>query len=428
MASSAASRQMPYMARSPKRSPRLRRLLTPAPRPAIRGAAEAEALIRATLRRSGHCLVTELLLPSFTELTHFRESFWGALRRQSTGKEYALLRNRLLALLTTALVAVGGTASVTTATASAAGITGAGSTLIAPLMGNWIANFEIKEGIPAKYSAVGSGTGIAQITARTVDFGASDAPLTPEQAGACNGCVQIPWALSATGLGFNIPGVKKLNLSGKLLAGIYFGRITKWNDPKIKKINPGVKLPGLTITPIFRSDGSGDTYAFTNYLSKISPAWKSEVGYATTVGFKAGVGAKGTSVFPATVVNTPGAIGYISAYYLIAAGLGAVAVQNNAGNYEVPNLKNIENAASTVKSVPASNEITITNPPKKATIAYPISTFTYAIIPHDAKQKGFLQQFANYCLTIGQKYGAALDFAPLPKVVKQAGLKAVASL
>lgn len=338
-----------------------------------------------------------------------------------------MLRNRLLVLLIAVLASVGVMASVTAAAASAA-ITGAGSTLVAPLMNNWIANFEIKEGIPVKYSAVGSGTGIAQITARTVDFGASDAPLTPEQAAACNGCVQVPWALSATGVGFNIPGVKKLNLTGKVLAGIYFGKITKWNDPKIKEINKGVHLPGLTITPVFRSDGSGDTYAFTNYLSKISPAWKSEVGYATTVGFKAGVGAKGNAGVTATVTKTPGAIGYISAYYLIAAGVHAAAIQNNAGNYELPNISNISSAASSVKKLGSSNTISITNPPKKDTIAYPISTFTYAIIPHDAKQKGFLQQFANYCLTIGQKYGAALDFAPLPKVVKQAGLKAVASL
>jgi len=319
-------------------------------------------------------------------------------------------------------------AAVSTATASAAGLTGAGSTLVAPLMNNWIANFEIKEGIPVKYAAVGSGTGIAQITARTVDFGASDAPMTPEQAAACNSCVQIPWALSATGVGFNIPGVKKLNLTGKVLAGIYFGKITKWNDPKIKKINPKAHLPGLTITPVFRSDGSGDTYAFTNYLSKISPAWKSEVGYATTVGFKAGIGAKGNSGVTATVVKTPGAIGYISAFYLIAAGVHAAAIQNNAGKFELPNIPNISSAASSVKSLPASNTISITNPPKKDKIAYPISTFTYAIVPHNAPQKGFLQQFAKYCLTIGQKYGAALDFAPLPKVVQQAGLNAIGSL
>jgi phosphate transport system substrate-binding protein len=319
-------------------------------------------------------------------------------------------------------------ASVAPAGASAAGLTGAGSTLVAPLMANWINGFEIKEGIPVKYSAVGSGTGISQITARTVDFGASDAPLTPQQAAACNGCVQIPWALSATGIGFNIPGVKKLNLTGKLLAGIYFGTITNWNDPKIAKVNPKTKLPNLTITPVFRSDGSGDTYAFTNYLSKISPAWKNEIGYATTVGFKAGVGAKGNAGVTSTVTKTPGAIGYISASYLIAAGLGAAAIENKAGNFEVPNLKNIEEAASQVKSVPPSNELNITNTPAKAKLAYPISTFTYAIVPHNAPQKAFLQQFINYAITKGQTYGAALDFAPLPKVVLTASKNAVSTL
>jgi phosphate transport system substrate-binding protein len=339
-----------------------------------------------------------------------------------------LLRKRLLGLLIAVVATVAGTSAVATAGASAAGLTGAGSTLVAPLMANWISGFEIKEGIPVKYGAVGSGTGISQITARTVDFGASDAPLTPEQAAACNGCVQIPWALSATGVGFNIPGVKKLNLTGKILAGIYFGKITKWNDPKIKKVNPGAKLPGLTITPVFRSDGSGDTYTFTQYLSKISPAWRSEVGFATTVGWKTGVGAKGNAGITATVVKTPGAIGYISASYLIAAGLGAAAIENNAGNFTFPNLENIESAASVVKSVPASNAISIVNPPKKATKAYPISTFTYAIVPHNAPQKGFLQQFLTYAVTLGQKYGAALDFAPLPKVVLKAAKSSIASL
>ena len=141
-------------------------------------------------------------------------------------------------------------------------------------MANWINGFEVSTNgtVQVNYGAVGSGAGIAQITARTVDFGASDAPLTPEQAAACNGCVQIPWALSATGLGFNVPGVKKLNLTGPILAGIYFGKITKWNDPKIKKTEPrSSTCRALTITPVFRSDGSGDTYAFTNYLSKVSP-------------------------------------------------------------------------------------------------------------------------------------------------------------
>ena len=337
------------------------------------------------------------------------------------------MRNRLLAILIAVGGTVGGTAAVSTAAANAA-ITGAGSTLVAPLMTNWINGFEIKEGIPVKYSPVGSGEGIKQVSNRTVEFGASDAPMTPEQEAACNGCVTVPWALSATGLGFNVPGVKKLNLTGKIIAGIYFGKITNWNDPKIAKVNPKAKLPNLAITPVFRSDGSGDTYAFTNYLSKISPAWKSEVGYATTVGWKAGTGAKGNAGVTSLVTKTPGAIGYISASYLIAAGLGAAAVENNAGNFELPNLKNIENAASTVTKLASNNTVSITNPPKKATTAYPISTFTYAIVPHNAAQKQFIQQFLTYDITKGQQYGAALDFAPLPKVVVTAAKAAIASL
>jgi len=340
-----------------------------------------------------------------------------------------LIRNRLLAILIAVGGTVGGTAAVSTASASAAGLSGAGSTLVAPLMTNWINGFEIKEGIPVKYSAVGSGEGIKAISKGTVDFGASDAPMTPEQEAGCNGCVTIPWALSATAIGFNIPGVKSLDLSGKILAGIYFGKITSWNDPKIAKLNPKAKLPNMQITPIYRSDGSGDTYAFTNYLSKISPAWRSEVGYATTVGWKAGIGAKGNAGVTSTIVKTQGAIGYISASYLIAAGsLGYGKIENNAKNFEPPNIKNIESAASTVKSLPASNTVSITNPPKKATIAYPISTFTYAIVPHSAPQKAYLQQFLNYAITKGQVYGAALDFAPLPKVVVTAAKKAISTL
>ncbi|HEY2056432.1 MAG TPA: phosphate ABC transporter substrate-binding protein PstS [Solirubrobacterales bacterium] len=336
----------------------------------------------------------------------------------------------MLAILIAVGGTVGGTAAVATATAAAAGpgLTGAGSTLVAPLMANWINGFEIKEGIPVKYAAVGSGEGIKQVSNGTVEFGASDAPMTPEQAAGCNSCVTVPWALSATGLGFNVPGVKKLNLSGKIIAGIYFGTITKWNDPKIAKLNPKAKLPSLAITPVYRSDGSGDTYAFTNYLSKISPAWKSEVGYATTVGFKAGVGAKGNSGVTSTVTKTPGAIGYISASYLIAAGIGAAAVENAAGNFELPNLENIEEAALTVKSAKPNTGISITNPPKKASKAYPISTFTYAIVPHSGPQTQFIKQFLTYAITKGQSYGAALDFAPLPKVVLNAAKAAIATL
>ena len=325
--------------------------------------------------------------------------------------------------------ALGSMASISTAAASAE-IKGAGSTLVAPLLANWVNGFEANSAgaVKVTYGAVGSGAGIAQITARTVDFGASDAPLTPEQATACNGCVQIPWALSATGLGYNIPGVKKLNLNGSVIAGIYLGKITKWNDAKIKRLNPGVHLPGTTITPIYRSDGSGDTYAFTNYLSKVSKYWKGNIGSSTTISFPAGLGAKGNLGVTQTVQATPGAIGYISASYLIAAKLRAAAVENEAKKFTFPNLKNISAAAEMVKKVPANNELHIVNPPKKYALAYPISTFTYCIVPHGAPKKGELEQFINYAMTTGQKYGPALDFAPLPKVVLDAAKRALAGL
>lgn len=338
-----------------------------------------------------------------------------------------MIRKRLLGLFIALVATVGGMATVSAAAASA-DLTGAGSTLVAPLMANWVAGFEARIGSKVTYAAVGSGTGISQITARTVDFGASDAPLTPDQAAKCNGCVQVPWGLSATGVGFNVPGVKKLNLTGSILASIYMGKITKWNDAKIKKVNKGTRLPNLTITPVYRSDGSGDTYAFTQYLSKVSPAWKSSLGYGTTVGFSTGVGAAKNSGVKNAVLSTSGGIGYISASYLIAAGMGAAAIQNKAGNFEFPNLKNIASAASTVKRVPASNAISIVDPPKRAKIAYPISTFTYAIVPHDAKNKGELQTFMKYAVGPGQKYGASLDFAPLPKVVLAAAKRAIGSL
>jgi phosphate transport system substrate-binding protein len=310
---------------------------------------------------------------------------------------------------------------------ASASLTGAGSTLVAPLMANWINGFETGGGTSIKYAPVGSGEGIKQIANRTVDFGASDAPMTSEQAAECNGCVTIPWALSATGVGYNVTGVGKLNLSGPVLAEIFMGKIKSWNDKKIAKLNPKAKLPALAITPIYRSDGSGDTYAFTNYLSKVSPAWRSQYGFGTSVGFKTGIGAKGNTGVTSDL-KTPGAIGYVAAAYLIGAGIHAVAIENAAGAFTLPNLTNIEEAASVVKTARPNSGISIVDPPKSAKKAYPISTFTYAIVPSNAPQASTLKEFLGYAVTTGQKYGAALDFAPLPKVVLSAAQKAIGSL
>jgi phosphate transport system substrate-binding protein len=320
------------------------------------------------------------------------------------------------------------TAGVTASQAAAAALTGAGSTLVAPLEAYWAQDFEHLYNDSVTYAAVGSGAGIAQISARTVDFGASDAPMTAAQTEGCKSCIQIPWALTATGIAYHIEGVGQLRLTGPVLANIYLGNITKWDDPAIAKLNKGVKMPNLAITPVFRSDGSGDTYAFTDYLSRVSPQWKSQVGFATAVSFRAGVGGKGNAGVTAVVSSTNGSIGYISASYIIAHGLPAAALQNAAGKFEYPNLKNIENAAASVKHVPSNNEMHIVNPPKKYRIAYPLSTFTYAIVPTTAPQKRLLADWVYYAMTKGQKFGAALDFAPIPKVVLRAGIKSVQSL
>jgi phosphate transport system substrate-binding protein len=329
----------------------------------------------------------------------------------------------LIAGLATGLTA---NAGATTATEAAGGsLTGAGSTLMAPLMALWKQDVQGKFGINLTYGAVGSGAGIAQITARTVDFGASDAPLTPAQASACNQCYQIPWALTGVAVAFHLNGVRKLKLTGPVIAGIYLGQITTWNDSRIKKLNPGVSLPALKITPAFRSDGSGDTYAFTDYLSRISKSWKSRVGFSTQVSFPTGVGGKGNDGVTAVITSTNGAIGYISASYAIAHRLGAAAVQNRAGRFEYPNLQNIEAAAAVIKRVPASNEMHIVNPPKSAKSAYPLSTFSYAIVPKVTSKKFILSQFLLYAMRQGQRFGAALDFAPIPKVVNKAGISTV---
>jgi phosphate transport system substrate-binding protein len=318
------------------------------------------------------------------------------------------------------LVAVSGlTASVASAAAT---LQGAGSTLVAPIEAEWAAAWANQTGNPAPtYQPVGSGTGLKDIGSGLVDFGASDAPISASTT-PCPGCFQIPWALSATGLTYNIPGVHRLHLTGSVIAAIYLGQITKWNDNRITALNKGTHLPNLAITPVHRADGSGDSYAFTDYESAVSGAFKSRIGRATKPTFPVGPGATGNSGMVTVTEGTRGAIAYVAVSYLIAHQLPAVAIKNQAGNYEVPNLKNISNAASIVRSVPSSNELHIVNAPRRARIAYPISTFTYAILrsPDPLSNGALLKSFVGYALTSGQQFGPSLDFVPLPKNVKRA--------
>ena len=299
-------------------------------------------------------------------------------------------------------------------------ITGAGSTFVAPLVSLWTADYGSKTGVKIAYSPVGSGAGIAAITARQVDFGASDAPLSPEQFSACNGCLQIPWALSATAIIYNVPGApNNLHLTGPVVAQIYLGQIKAWNDPAIKALNPKVNLPSTAITPVYRSDNSGTSYNFTDYLSAVSPAWKSKIGIGVNANWPAGQGGRGSSGVAGVVSNTQGAIGYVDVAYALKNRLKFAAIRNNSGAFTTPGLRGINAAGATVKSVPATGELHIVNPPRADRLAYPICTFTYVIVPAKSSKAALLRKFIFYAVspTQGQKLAPKLLFAPLPKVV-----------
>ena len=298
---------------------------------------------------------------------------------------------------------------------------------MAPIEAEWATAWANRTNNPTPtYQAVGSGTGLKDIGSGLVDFGASDAPISASTT-ACPGCFQIPWALSATGVSFNLPGIHSLHLNGGDLARIYLGQITKWNDPRIASLNRGVHLPNLAITPIHRADGSGDSYAFTDYLSAVSKTFAGQIGRATKPSFPVGPGATGNSGMVTAEEGTRGSIAYIAVSFLIAHQLPAAAIQNAAGHFEVPNLKNISNAAAAVKHVPGNRELHIVNPPRSARIAYPISTFTYVILrPSDPLGNGgLLKEFVGYAISAGQAFGPRLDFVPLPRNIKNVDVAAL---
>jgi phosphate transport system substrate-binding protein len=323
----------------------------------------------------------------------------------------------------------GGSSGGGSGVGSASTLIGAGSTLVAPLVSEWQPAYDTANKVAITYGAIGSGGGIEQITARTVDFGASDAPMTASQASACKGCLEIPWALAATVVAYHVQGVPNgLHFTGPVLADIWMGKITKWNDPAIQKLNPGVKLPSTTIQPVHRTDGSGDTFAFTNYLSKMSPEFKSKIGNATTVSWPGGLGGKGNSGVGGVLSSTNGAIAYIAIAYVLENKFDYGLVQNAAGQYPTPSVSSIEAAAKAVKTVPSGGTqgISLTDPPASAATAYPISTFTYVILPKSGEQSDVssaLKKFIGWAITTGQAPGPKLEFAPLPSGVVAADQK-----
>jgi phosphate transport system substrate-binding protein len=332
-----------------------------------------------------------------------------------------ILAAGLVVLAVVALAAFAGRTQTASAKPTAGSLVGTGATFPFPLISKWIPAVDNALGIRITYSATGSGAGIAQITARTVDFGASDAPLTPDQLTACKGCVVIPWALAGMSVPYNIPGLgARLKLSGAVLANIYLGNITNWNAGAIKALNPGASLPDLKITPVYRSDGSGSTYAFTDYLSAVSPQWKSKVGKNTSVNFPAGTGARGSSGVAGVVKSTPGALTYVDAAYSIQNKFSFALIQNRAGGFATPGVRGVTAALSTLpKKVTNLAQLKIVDPPKSAgKKAYPISTFTYVIVPTNSGDKSAdLRKFIYWAVTAGQKYGPPLYFVPLPSSV-----------
>ena len=342
-------------------------------------------------------------------------------------RQMAALALAAIAALTVAACGSSSTSSNSSSAGSAGGsktLVGAGSTLVAPLVAEWEPVYQQKYGVTITYGPIGSGGGIEQTTARTVNFGGSDAPLTSSQASACK-CYEIPWALAATAVAYHVSGVPNgLHFSGPVLADIWMGKIKTWNDPAIKALNPGVSLPSTAIVPLHRTDGSGDTFAFTNYLSKVSPAFKSAIGNATTVSWPGGLGGKGNSGVGGALSSTNGAIAYIAISYVLANHFDYGLVQNAAGKYPSPGVSSILAAATSLPSVPTGGTqgISITDPPASAAGAYPISTFTYVLVPQNLSSSisTALKKLISWAITDGQNYGPKLDFAPLPSKVVSA--------
>lgn len=333
-----------------------------------------------------------------------------------------------LALAAAALVAALA-AGAASARRSNTSISGAGSTFVAPLVSQWI-NAVSSIGINLSYSAIGSGGGVSAITNKQVDLGMSDAPLT-QFSPTCTTCIQIPWALAGTAVMYRLDGVKNhLHLTGQVLAKIYLGRITNWSNSAIKKLNPGVALPNKNITVVHRSDSSGTSYNFTDYLSHVSSTWKSQIGTGTAVAWPAGVGGKGSAGVSNLVRQTNGAIGYADAEYAHKAHLAMFSLQNRAGHFVFPNLKSIK-AASVLDTKPAKNgSLSIVNPPasSKYANAYPICTYTYVDAQRSSSKAAPIKKLLKWAITTGQTYGPKIFFVPLPAAVVSFDEKQIAKI
>lgn len=297
-------------------------------------------------------------------------------------------------------------------------VNGAGATFPNPMYQKWFSEYhKAHPDIQFNYQSIGSGGGIRQVLAQTVDFGASDGPMTDEQLSqAKTKILHIPTVMGAVVPAYNVPGVStELKFTPEALAGIFLGKITTWNDPAIAKANPGVSLPNQTIIVVHRSDGSGTTYIFTDYLSKVSSEWANGPGKGTSVKWPVGLGGKGNEGVAGMIRQMQGGIGYIELIYAVQNKIDYGSVKNAGGVFVKASLDSVTAAAASVKSMPADFRVSITNAPGKD--AYPISSFTWLLIPEKSKEaaKGkILADFLNWMVDDGQKMTAELTYAPLP--------------
>jgi phosphate transport system substrate-binding protein len=301
-------------------------------------------------------------------------------------------------------------------------INGAGATFPNPIYSKWFDEYnKLHPNVRINYQPLGSGAGIQQVTAQTVFFGATDGPMSNEQLLAAPGKIlHFPTVLGAVVPVYNIPNVKaELKFTGPLLADIYLGKITKWNDPAIAKLNADVMLPATDITVVHRSDGSGTTYIWADYLAKVSPAWKAKVGVGTSPNWPAGIGGKGNEGVSGLVTQSPGSIGYVELIYALQNKISYGTVQNMAGEHVKASVESVTAAAAeAVAKMPADFRVSITNAPGKS--AYPISSFTWLLLyetPKDKERAKVMVDFLKWALTDGQKFAPGLGYAPLPDAV-----------
>src|SRR5512147_3102774 len=298
------------------------------------------------------------------------------------------------------------------------GLNGAGATFPYPIYSKWFSEYrKAHPEVQINYQSIGSGGGIRQLTAGTVDFGASDGPMSDQQLAETGRKIyHLPTVLGAVVPAYNVPGVKtELKFSGKVLADIFLGKITTWNDSAIAKLNPGVNLPGTSIVVAHRSDGSGTTYIWTDYLSKISPEWKSGPGKGTSVKWPVGLGGKGNEGVAGLIRQMEGSIGYVELIYALQNNIAYGSVKNAAGEFVKASLESTTAAAASVKNMPADFRVSITNAPGKS--AYPIASFTWLLVPlqwKDQHKKHLFLGFLDWMVTGGQDLTENLHYARLP--------------